>query len=72
MDKEKLGAFVQMLRKEQQMTQKELAREVGVNVYTIGLWEKNINPCPAHRLRKLCELFGVSMDYLVGRSEARK
>lgn len=54
------------------MTQKELAREVGVNVYTIGLWEKNINPCPAHRLRKLCELFGVSMDYLVGRSEARK
>lgn len=53
------------------MTQKELAKEIGVATYTIGIWERDIHSCPAHRLASMCELFGVSMDYLTGRTEAR-
>lgn len=54
------------------LTQKELAQTIGVSTYTIGLWEKNIRSCPANKLASMCELFGTSMDYLVGRSEERK
>jgi len=54
------------------MSKKDLAEAIDVSAYSVALWEKDINPCSARNLAKMCELFGVTMDYLVGRSEARK
>lgn len=39
MDQEKIGVFIQTLRKEKGLTQKELAEQVGVSDKTISKWE---------------------------------
>ena len=54
------------------MTQTELAERIGVSKGTIITWEKDIGGISARNLAALADIFGVSCDYLVGRSEARK
>ena len=39
MDQEKIGAFISTLRKEQGMTQQQLADAIGVSNKTISKWE---------------------------------
>ncbi len=39
MNQDMVGAFMQSLRKEQGMTQKELAERIGVSDKTISKWE---------------------------------
>ncbi len=43
MDLEKIGKFIAKLRKEQNLTQEELAERIGVNAKTISKWETGIN-----------------------------
>ena len=43
MDLEKIGKFIAKLRKEQNMTQEELAEKIGVNAKTISKWETGLN-----------------------------
>lgn len=40
MEKETLGAFVCELRKEKQMTQKEMAEKLGITDKAISKWER--------------------------------
>lgn len=52
------------LRKQQSLTQEELAERVGVSVGTLKRWESGTQkPYPAQR-RHLCEVLGVSPDEL--------
>ncbi len=72
MDKEKFAKRFKELREEMNITQKELADKLDVKRSTVGSWEA------AHRWPELekaqiaAELFGVSLDYLLGRSDTRK
>lgn len=43
MNLEKIGKFIAKLRKEQNMTQEELAEKIGVNAKTISKWETGLN-----------------------------
>ena len=43
MDLGKIGKFIAELRKEQNMTQEELAEKIGVNAKTISKWETGLN-----------------------------
>jgi transcriptional regulator with XRE-family HTH domain len=54
------------------MTQTEVAEYIGVTKVAVMRWEKDIGSISARNLVALADLFGVSCDYLVGRSEARK
>jgi transcriptional regulator with XRE-family HTH domain len=54
------------------MTQTEVAEHIGVTKGAVIRWEKDIGGISARNLAALADLFGVSCDYLVGRSEARK
>ena len=40
MDKEKIGEFISVLRKEREMTQKELADKLGLTDKAISKWER--------------------------------
>ena len=54
------------LRIEKKMSQPELAKLVGVSKGMISFWENGINEPTISNLVKLCQIFEVSSDYLLG------
>lgn len=54
------------------MTQGQLADRIGVGVKTMSKYENNPGEIPARHLFNISDVFGVSVDYLIGRSEDRK
>ena len=57
------------LRKEKNLTQKELAQIFSTTDDSIFSWEKGRSQPPIDTIRKFCEFFEVSADYLLGRSD---
>lgn len=49
-----------------------LAESVGISVKTYYNWLKGINPIPSNALLKMADIFGVSVDYLLGRDKAKE
>ena len=60
-----LGEKIKSLRNENKMTQLKFADYLGVSSRAIIQFEKNDTTPNLNNLRKISELFGVSMDYLV-------
>lgn len=54
------------LRKEKNLTQKELAQIFSTTDDSIFSWEKGRSQPPIDMIRKFCEFFEVSADYLLG------
>ena len=54
------------LRKEKGLTQDDLAELLEVTKVTIFNWENGVSSIKPDRLKKLCEIFGVDMPYLLG------
>lgn len=54
------------LRREKNLTQKELATKIGVSAAAIGFWETDTNEPKATYLIKLANFFGVTVDELLG------
>lgn len=52
--------------------QKELADFLFVNQTAVSQWERGATIPSSQMLLKLSELYGVSIDYLLGREEAEK
>lgn len=57
------------LRKEKGLTQVELAKILHVNQSTPSKWEKNIAIPDPVMLKQLSNFYGVSVDYLLGRTD---
>ncbi len=57
------------LRIENSLTQKDLAVKLGITQDSISLWEKGKRIPDTQYLTKLCEIFNVSADYLLGRTD---
>ena len=60
-----LGSFLQQLRKENQLTQKELASQLHVTDKAVSKWERNEAMPEAEKLVRISRQFGVSTDYLL-------
>ena len=60
------------LRNQSGMTQNELASKIGVTGQTILNWENGIYEPKIAQLIALSNLFGVSIDYLVGKKNNEK
>ncbi|NCA92181.1 XRE family transcriptional regulator [bacterium] len=60
------GDTLKSLRRAKQMTQKELAKIMNVNLVTICHWEKGKQEPCIEDIKKLCQFFEVSSDYLLG------
>lgn len=72
MEKQKINKFNEILselRKEKGFTRNELAEKLNVSVRLIGYWENGERECSLDTLIKICNLFEVSADYLLGRSD---
>lgn len=60
-----LGQKITNLRKARSMTQEELSEAIGVTRQTISKWELDSSTPDLDYLCKLCDLFGVTADYLI-------
>ena len=62
MDSEKVGKYISKLRKNEGLTQEELAEKIGVNSKTISKWETGINVPDTVLLFELSKVFKVSVQ----------
>lgn len=63
---------LKMLRKEEGKLQQDMARLLNVNRSTYGAYELGRITPPAEKLQILAEHFGVSVDYLLGKTNTRE
>lgn len=60
---------IRELRIEKNATQQEIADKIGVSRQVFANWENEINQPDLKMLILLADYFGVSADYLLGRSD---
>jgi transcriptional regulator with XRE-family HTH domain len=58
---------LQDLREDHDLTQKELAKILGVPPQRVSEWEKGFHEPRLEILLKLADYYDVTLDYLVGR-----
>ena len=67
-----LNTRIKELRKSVGWTQRELATRMNVSQQTIGSWEVGRAEPNTEALKKLAELFGVTVDYLINGDTQKK
>ena len=60
------------LREDHDIQQKELARILGVDAARVSEWERGVYEPRLDVLYKLADIYGVSLDYLCGRTNTAK
>lgn len=65
MKKQTFGTMIAMLRKEQGMTQLELAEKMGVTDKAVSKWERDLSFPDVNTIPKLAEIFNLSVDALM-------
>lgn len=65
MENQTLGMMIATLRKEQGMTQLELAEKMGVTDKAVSKWERDLSYPDINSIPKLAEIFHVSVDDLM-------
>lgn len=63
--------IITLLRKEQGLSQKKAAEELEISQALLSHYEKGIRECGLEFLVKIADFYGVSCDYLLGRSPNR-
>ena len=72
MTKEEIGAILKSLRVKANMTQKEVAEQIGRKQQIIGHWETGYSQPDANTLFELCELYGSTVDEAFGFQKTEK
>ena len=62
------GNRIRDLRKENGLTQKQLADALQVDFRTVSFWETERFEPNIDQIIKLCNYFNVSADYIIGRT----
>ena len=65
-----IGVQIAKLRKEKNITQEELAKNLDVSAQAVSKWENGGAP-DLELLPKIADYFGVSIDYLFGRGQIK-
>lgn len=67
-----LGKRLKQLRDEFGFDQKEMGRKLNITSSAYGYYEQGRNEPPLETLVKIAEIFNVTTDYLLGRSDIRE
>ena len=65
MDHIKIGTFLKLLRKEKNLTQEQLAEQLGVSNRTVSRWENGNNMPDISLLSEIAEFYDVSIPELI-------
>ncbi len=55
---------IKILREERHLTQKQVAKEVGIDQSTVSYWEKGRQEPNAIQRKRLCEFLGITQSDL--------
>ena len=66
MNQEKIGKFIASCRKNEKLTQEELAEKLGITYKAVSKWESNSAYPETEKIIAICKLFDVSIDELLG------
>ena len=72
MNQEKIGKFIQELRKEKGYTQIALQMKTGIEQALLSKFENEERVPPTETLIKLADFYGVSIDYILCRTEKKE
>ena len=61
-----IGNKIIQLRKQNNLSQSELAKKIGASRTIVGNYERNSNTPSIEILLKIAKVFNVSVDYLIG------
>lgn len=67
-----IGTRIKLLREELGLKQDELAKKISVSPSAIGMYERNLREPNNELTLKFADLFNVSVDYLLGKTDIRK
>lgn len=65
MNQDKIGQFISVCRKEQKLTQGELAEKLGVTDKSISNWENGRNMPDLALFKPLCEILNITINDLI-------
>ena len=65
MKKQTMGEMISTLRKENNMTQLQLAGKMGVTDKAVSKWERDLSCPDIDSIPRLAEIFGISTDELM-------
>lgn len=60
------------LREDHDYTQKEIADKIGIDRSYYGKYERGLHPTPTEIIMKLCILYDLSADYILGFTDEPK
>ncbi len=72
MNQEKIGKFIQKIRKEKKITQSELAEKLGVSDRTVGNWENGRNMPDLSLFKPLCNELEITINDLMSGEKINK
>lgn len=72
MDQEKIGKFIQKLRKEKELTQQELANKLNVTDRAVSKWETGRGLPDLSIIKPLCEELDISINELLSGEKLNK
>lgn len=59
-------------RKKSGLSKTQLAQEIGVSLHILKSWQSGRAEIPASKIVSLANLFGVTTDYLLGRTSGHE
>lgn len=66
-----ISTRLKSLREDADLSQKELAKLLGVSPSTIGMYEAGKRTPDSEMLTRICDFFNITVDYLIGRSNIK-
>ncbi len=69
---ETIGDRLKHLRKENNLTQKDMAEKLGIHPNTISMYEKGNRNIPSTMIKKISDAFNISTDYLLRGEETKE
>lgn len=67
-----IGLRIRELRKKMNLTQKQLAEKINVDCSAVTKWETGKANPDFEKQRFLADFFGVTVDYLLGRTDKKE
>ena len=68
-EKPSVAMRLKLLRTEEGLTQNEIAEKLGISQQTYSKYEKGTSNVDSVILTKICNLYGVTADYVLGISQ---